>query len=198
LIIEQSLLTGCLAAAAATAAALIPALGYILPARFPVWRVHTKEVVYIYIYIFISIHCVVTRGTLALQSARRRIMSRGTLFRWNIPLNNNNNKQHNSNTIDNKIHENDEKTIPDYTRNIRTNDCTLRSSALSTMSCRPTTYVPVRRDRERDPQHAVSPPKIHRRSPIHSPLPCHRARSDRFKLCRHYARAILATSHRFR
>lgn len=57
------------------------------------------------------------------------------------------------------------------------------------MSCRPTTYVPVQRDR----QHAVFSPKIHRRSSIHSPLPCHRARSDRFKLCRHYTRAILAT-----
>lgn len=91
LIIEQSLLTGCLAAAAATAAALIPALGYILPARFPTWRVHTKEVVYIY---FISISITLrygARGALALQSARRRVMSRGTLFRRSIPLNNNNN-----------------------------------------------------------------------------------------------------------
>jgi len=47
------------------------------------------------------------------------------------------------------------------------------------MTCRlaTTCYVPVRRVRERDSQHPVSPPKIHRRSPpIHPSLPSHRAR----------------------
>jgi len=37
------------------------------------------------------------------------------------------------------------------------------------MTCRPATCV-----RKRDPQHPVSSPKIHRRSPIHSSLPSHR------------------------
>lgn len=47
------------------------------------------------------------------------------------------------------------------------------------MTCRlaTTCYVPVRRVHERDSQHPVSPPKIHRRSPpIHPSLPSHRTR----------------------
>lgn len=51
-------------------------------------------------------------------------------------------------------------------------------SVLSAMTCRPATCVPARRDRERDPQHPVSSPKIHRRSPIHSSLPSHLGRSN--------------------
>lgn len=96
-------------------------------------------------------------------------MSRDTLFLdeyvYDTPLNDNNNKQHNQ-----------QQPITEKTP---TTGKTIRIIAwgiprplrwtLSAMTCRPVTCV-----RKRDPQHPVSSPKIHRRSPIHSSLPSHR------------------------